>query len=854
MMKSFCIYFLVIICCSILQGQICDDFSDGDLTSNPAWAGNTDHFLVNNENQLQLNAPAAGESSVSLPVSFSGDVQWTFYFRLDFSPSTSNLLRIYLNAKDADLLTGDGYYLEIGSSGNTDPIRFFRQSAGIPFLIAESAPGIVANEPVDVTMKVTKVNDQWNFFADFNGGAPAFLFGVEESGIDISGSGDFGFYCKFSETRKDRFFFDDICIGPFEPDLDPPVWNALTVLDATHLSLTFNEFLALEAENESVYHLLPGDIQPSAAMLSGNEIELSFDQPFSDGVSYTLMITEVADTSGNTVADLEMSFNYFEVSPANQFDLLINEIMADPNPTVSLPNAEYLEVYHNGTMTLDLGEYKLVVGSKSVHLPNRLIFPDDYLILCDVVDTSFFTDFGIVIGVEDMPSLTNTGTSVALVNGLNADIHRVDYSIQWYGDPAKDDGGWSLELINPLNVCADIENWQASNDLKGGTPGAVNSVLNTEPDLDGPMLIDVVPSESNRLLLRFDESILDEILDLNLFQIQPSLSLGGGFVSGVNEIVLAYNQPFEASVIYTLTIISVKDCQGNEKNDQSASFGIPELIEEGDLLINEILFNPATGGARFIELLNASAKILNTNEIVIGEINRFGVDIESVTTQKLIFPGDIIVLTSDPQDILSRYQVPQPNQLIEANLPGWNNDIGNVSVLSNGIVIDSFSYDENWHNPTLDDVNGVSLERISTNAITTNQNTWHSAAETAGFATPTGPNSQFINLESPDKPFSFVSTTFSPDQDGFEDFLTITFQNTLLDGTASVNIYNSAGRLIRKLARNQTIGSNALIQWDGTNDDGEVQRIGTYIVTLEIFNPDGEVQSFKEVCVLAQKL
>ena len=854
MIKSFAIFFLLIFSCSIAQGQICDDFADGDLTSNPVWQGNADHFLVNSEDQLQLNAPGAGEATLSLPISFSGDVQWTFYFRLDFAPSTSNLLRIYLNAKEGDLLSGDGYYLEIGSSGNTDPIRFFRQSAGIPFLIGESAPGIVASEPVDVQMKVTKVDDQWNFFADFSGGTPAFLFGVEENGIDISGNGDFGFYCKFSETRKDLFFFDDICVGPYEPDVVPPVWNALTVVDANHLLLTFDEALSPEAENESAYQLLPGGIEPSSARLSENDVELTFDQSFSDGVSYTLMISEVADTSGNAATDLNMSFDYFEVSPANNFELLINEIMADPNPTVSLPNAEYLEVYHNGIMTFDLGEYQLQVGSKSVDLPNRLIFPDDYLILCDVADTSLFKAFGIVIGVRDMPALTNSGTSVALVNGVGNDIHRVGYSIQWYGDAAKDDGGWSLELINPLNVCADIENWQASDDLRGGTPGAVNSVLDTEPDLDGPLLIDVIPTESNRLLLRFDESILDEVLDLNQFQIQPSISLGGGFVSGANEIVLAYNEPFEASVIYTLTINVVKDCQGNEKNDQSANFGIPELIEEGDILINEILFNPATGGARFIELLNTSTKILNATEVVIGEINSLGVDIESVTTKKLIFPGDLIVLTPDPQDILSRYEVPKPNQIIEAALPGWNNESGNVSVLSNGIVIDSFSYDENWHNPALDDVNGVSLERISANAISTNQNSWHSAAATAGFATPTGPNSQFVNVETPDKPFSFVSTTFSPDQDGFEDFLTIAFQNTLLDGTASINIYDSAGRLIRKLTRNQTIGSNALIQWDGTNDDGEVQRIGTYIVTLEIFNPEGEVQSFREVCVLAQKL
>ena len=143
---------------------------------------------------------------------------------------------------------------------------------------------------------------------------------------------------------------------------------------------------------------------------------------------------------------------------------------------------------------------------------------------------------------------------------------------------------------------------------------------------------------------------------------------------------------------------------------------------------------------------------------------------------------------------------------------------------------------------------------MSPNGSTTDKNSWHSAASTQGFATPTGPNSQNISYTPLEKPFTFVSSTFSPDQDGYQDFLTIVFQTTLLDGIVSINIYDAVGRLIRKLTRNQTIGSNSLIQWDGTNDDGEVQRVGTYIVTLEFFNPEGEVRSFKEVCVLAQKL
>ena len=55
----------------------------------------------------------------------------------------------------------------------------------------------------------------------------------------------------------------------------------------------------------------------------------------------------------------------------------------------------------------------------------------------------------------------------------------------------------------------------------------------------------------------------------------------------------------------------------------------------------------------------------------------------------------------------------------------------------NGITIDSLSYDHNWHFALLDIEDGVSLERIDYNKPTQDKSNWHSAASTAGFATPT---------------------------------------------------------------------------------------------------------------------
>ena len=63
-----------------------------------------------------------------------------------------------------------------------------------------------------------------------------------------------------------------------------------------------------------------------------------------------------------------------------------------------------------------------------------------------------------------------------LMNKDGVLISSVTYNDNWYKDPDKEDGGWSLEQINPSNICSGGDNWSASNNAKGGTPGTKNSV------------------------------------------------------------------------------------------------------------------------------------------------------------------------------------------------------------------------------------------------------------------------------------------------------------------------------------------------------------------------------------------
>jgi len=107
-MKRYYI-FLIIIQSTIfysVNGQIIDDFSDGNFTDNPTWSGDSLYFIVNPNDQLQLNASSiAGKSYLSMLNAIINNTEWNFYVKLDFHPSSNNYVDIYL-VSGVENLTG----------------------------------------------------------------------------------------------------------------------------------------------------------------------------------------------------------------------------------------------------------------------------------------------------------------------------------------------------------------------------------------------------------------------------------------------------------------------------------------------------------------------------------------------------------------------------------------------------------------------------------------------------------------------------------------------------------------------------------------------------------------------------
>jgi len=71
----------------------------------------------------------------------------------------------------------------------------------------------------------------------------------------------------------------------------------------------------------------------------------------------------------------------------------------------------------------------------------------------------------------------------------------------------------------------------------------------------------------------------------------------------------------------------------------------------------------------------------------------------------------------------------------------------------------------------------------------------------------------------------------------------------------SIKIFDTRGRLIRRLANAEPAGSHGDFIWDGRDDNRSLARIGMYVVYVEAIDErGGTLETTRGVVVLARRL
>ena len=836
--------------------QFTDNFSDGNIHQNPTWNGDTAHFNVIND-RLQLTAPAVSDTSFLITPSVAGlEAHWYLSVTLNFNPSSSNYCLIYLMSDRANLKGElNGYYVRIG--GASDDVSLFRQDGKnlVQLINGRDKALDKSNNELRIDVKRDK-HHNWILKSDTGSSSLISEGSVTDSTYVTSRF--FGITCRYTSTRSDKFGFDDVSVsGKIYTDLNPPVILNHELINERTWEIRFDE--KLDQQSIAVERIHPGfengivsSIVPGPDLKS---LSIEFMSPFPHGLPLTLGIDSIADTLGNAMKLTIINSLFNDANQLRFKDVIINEIMFDPSPPQHLPQKEYLEIYNRSEFYLDLSSWKLADESDTVSLPKAVIAPNEVVLLISEDDSAEFQVQSSILLLPEMISLNNSGEVIMLLGPANKLIDTLHYLPSWLTQPDKKDGGWALELINPDFICSLGSNWIESADLRGGTPGEMNSahsLIKTEHAFEP----DFFQTLSDSLItLNYSGEFIPLMNPDENFVFNPPLNFSGIYI-GDGYIDFNLNENPEYHTTYELNVRGVMDCYQQEVNNLSLRFRFPEKSIPNDLVLNEILFNPYPNGSDFIEIYNRSDRYLDLSQCVLSTV----VDGKLSKTYPVsdhflgMRPHTYLAVCDDSNAVKSTY----PSifgRFHQVPLPPFNDNYGHVILLNkNDSVLDQLYYSEEMHFSLIEDVEGISLERISADSPGLAQSNWHSASSAVGYASPGYRNSQSGSELNSNSAFSARPSIFSPDNDGYNDVLQITYSFKQEGYVGSVSIMDKEGQIVRKLASNILLGREGHFYWDGINEQRKKASVGYYIVFMELFNASGEVSRYKTTVVLAHHL
>lgn len=844
------------------QAQFSDQFSDGDFTSNPGWISTPGDFIVNNNFQLQSNNTTASASFyISTQSHIALNAQWEFWVKLDFNPSSANYADVWLTSSQSqpDQVANAGYFVRIGSSD--DDISLYKKTvSGSAAKIIDGTDGLLNKSGNTLKIKVLRTSsDEWILMRDISGSGNNYVVEGKATDNTVNTSSYFSIFVKQSTSSFfQKHYFDDISVGTFTTPTSLHL-SEVKALSSSTLLLSFDQPLdAASISDISHYHInslgnpLSATLDPS----NGSTVILNYSSSILPNTNYSLIVNGVQDIFGNSVRDEQKDFNYFQ---AARYDVVIDELFADVSPQVGLPAQKFIELKNTATSTVNLKNWKLSDGISAAIIPDYELKPDSFLIITTISGLDAYKSFGSTIAVSNFPSLNISGGQISLINDEGGTIHAVKYDLNSYKNELKKQGGFSLEMINTKNGCGGVENWTASNDITGGTPGRKNSVDSDDSPSQNIQVLQAYLTGKDTLNIVFNKSIdstsgvtlsnytfSDGITVLNAETISPFY----------DKVKIILSPKADSNKIYNVTVNSITDCMANGLSKNTARFGVPANVNPDDIVINEILFDPKPGGSDYLELYNRSNKVIDVGKLYIANRNSSGLPANFVAIFNqpfYLFPESFLLLTTNTDATVNEFPMANKESFLELNaLPSFSDDSGTAIVMDQqGQIIDEINYNKNWHFSLLKDKEGVSLERISYDGPS-DQTNFHSAATTVN-GTPGYKNSQSSAQSGQSGEFILEPEVFSPDNDGTDDFLTIRYEFKSPGFVTNIKIFDASGRMVRYLEKNSLSGMKGYYRWDGLDDKNQKLPQGIYIIYFESFNADGAKEVHKKTVVLARR-
>jgi len=416
-----------------------------------------------------------------------------------------------------------------------------------------------------------------------------------------------------------------------------------------------------------------------------------------------------------------------------------------------------------------------------------------------------------------------------------------------------------IELINNSDERINLKNWSVSDVLPSPTKNFIsNSDLIINPAeyiilTKDSSFFGFYPNVTSAVkLVNFgslgnttDGIIIYDFRDAEIDSLFYSSKWGGS--KGFSLERISSDKPTNDSTNWTTSLSVNHSTPGSVNSIKNIKGGT-----KGELVINEIMYNPGAGNNEFIEFYNKSSGDVNVGGWKISDEN--GNSLTLSQTSMLIQPGSYFLLAAD-SSVIENYGLSGNNlSVLNISSLGLSNS-GELIHLTDffGSTVDSVYYSDKWNNENFTDTKNKSLERINPTIDGNDKNNWSTSVNSSG-ATPGKKNSIFTEKLRTQSNISISPNPFSPDNDGFEDFTIISYNLTQPIAQVKIKIYDGKGRLVRTLENNLASGSSGSIIFDGLDEEKNPLRMGIYIVYLEAFNKNsGTVEALKAALVVARK-
>lgn len=644
-------------------------------------------------------------------------------------------------------------------------------------------------------------------------------------------------------------------------DKQPPALTAIDVLNEREILVSFDEdldpILALITAFYSLNGEEPTEIIPAE---QAHQVILVFNTELAKDNTYLLTVKHLEDLYRNALEEDSLEFIFDgPVAPAYK-DIVINEIMAAPRAGLELPEVEYIELFNTSQNVIALGGLVFANSRSSTVLPRANLQPGEFILLTAANQEEALEAFGITLGLSNWPTLINGGDELRLLDRHGDLLDEIHYSTASYSGSEKAQGGYSLEVVNPFAICTETENLKPSASPQRGTPGQINSVFDDSPDQVRPSLQKAIWQGEKKIILQFSKRLHDD-LDQVKITFSPGMNVESILIdeTNPNQLVLTLSEVLKENTPYLISVDNLRDCPGNliDPAANATTLILPIKARAGNIVLNEILFNPKTGYPKFVEIYNQSPNYIDLQGWKLANIANAEVANRRIVTEEplIMAPFSFMVFTTDASLLKQAYLRGKEETFVElSSLPSYPQASGAVILLSpEEELLERFDYDEKFHHTLLDEVRGISLERLLVNHPTNDAKNWHSASAALGYATPGYKNSHAQGEGTLEKGITISPQIFVPDTPGEQSFTTINYQMDHPGFVATMRIYSVSGQLIQELCQNDVWGSSGFYTWDGTNLSGSKVRPGYYIVWVEILNLEGRVENIKKTVVVGSK-